>query len=117
MWLRSKFCLLFFLFTFLSFGSIHIQNLPESQGWRQLRLYARSCWCVSMVFGLLASALDRSLSLQIRRADRRPRQTTRMPSVPVQALGVSALWLYVLDGTIFFKASLRGPTRKRGLGL
>ena len=32
------------------------------------------------------------------------------------ALGVSALWLYVLDGTMFFKASLHGPKRG-GLGL
>ena len=68
-----------------------------------------------MVFGLLAywsSAIAWSLSLYIRRADPRPCQSTRLPSVPVQALGVSALWLYV-PGTTVFKESLRGPKRKR----
>ena len=29
---------------------------------------------------------------------------------------VSALWLYVSDGTMLFKASLRGPKAERGVG-
>ena len=33
---------LFFMGMFLAFGSIHIQNLQEPPGWRQLRRYSRS---------------------------------------------------------------------------
>ena len=61
---------------------------------------------IFLVFALLAywsSAITWSLSLYIRRAGGRP---PALPVYPVQALGVSALWLYV-PGTTVFKESLR----------
>ena len=63
-----------------------------------------------MVFCLLVFG-PRSLSLQS--VDPAPQVSSRMPSVPVQALGVSALWLYILDGAMFSRTSLHCPQIKR----
>ena len=82
-------------------------------------------WCMYVcgfrpAMAYWSSARDRSFSLQIRWSDRRPASfITRLPSAPVQALGISALWLYVFDGMMFLKASsLRGFKKKAAvLGL
>ena len=44
-----------------------------------------------------------------------PPQSIRLPSVPVQALGVSALRLYALDGRMFSEASFRKESVGVGL--
>ena len=69
----------FFICIFVVFGSIHIQNLQESQGWRELRLYARSfSLYFVMVLGLYILVFGpRSVNPSVR-----PRQYTRLPSVP-----------------------------------
>ena len=98
----------FFICIFVVFGSIHIQNLQESQGWRELRLYARSfSLYFVMVLGLYILVFGpRSVNPSVR-----PRQYT-----PV-AVRASASWLFVLHGAMFSKASLRGPNVKpRGGG-
>ena len=51
-----------------------------------------------MVFGLLVFSY-RSVTHSVKPTG----QSTRLPSVPVQALRVSALWLYVLDCTMILK--------------
>ena len=102
---RSRFFLKVCSWYFLVFGSNHIQNLQESQGWRQLRLYSRS-FLVNCLWGVGPTGLRLSVGHSVCTG---PCQFARLASVPVQALGVSALWLYILDGTMFFKASLRGP--------
>ena len=65
-----------------------------------------------MVFGLLV--FDPPSVTRSANPSARPRQSTRLPSVPVQALGVSVLWLYVIDGTMFSTASLCGSEIKQG---
>ena len=85
----------FYLCTFGVFSSIHIQTWQESQGWREMRLCARSFSCIFIVFGLLG------------------------PAPPVHPLGFrassgSGRLGFLLDGTMFSKQARAGKNKAGG---